>query len=94
MSQNPIYDDLRLQSTPLGSAKTYDPLEEHTTVVETMPCILCGKSSQVTMNEKEVEAYKSGAPIAQAFKHWPAEMRELLMTGTHPQCWDEMFEED
>lgn len=80
-----------LERTPLGSAKNYNPVPEvimKITVVETMPCVVCGKTSTVSMNETELEAYKSGASIPQAFAHWTPDQRELLISGIHAECWE------
>ena len=30
----------------------------------------------------------------QAFPELPTEIREQLISGTHPKCWDEMFSDE
>ena len=32
--------------------------------------------------------------IQEALPEVPVPIREQMMTGTHPECWDEMFGED
>lgn len=62
--------------------------------VQTSPCAVCGRISQLGLSTAELAQYglwQSGEiRIQDAFPHWYPEMRELLMTGTHPSCWNEM----
>lgn len=60
-------------------------------IVKTKTCMVCGKSSQVELTEKEYQAYASGAFIQDALPERDADFRELLISGTHPVCWDTLF---
>ncbi|PYS90524.1 MAG: hypothetical protein DMF62_04995 [Acidobacteria bacterium] len=46
------------------------------------------------MTDEEVAAMNAGQLIQIALEHWPAEQREMLITGIHPKCWEEMMAED
>lgn len=60
--------------------------------VETPPCMHCGETSTIEVNEKSLFRWKSlGIHIQTAFPDMSDEDREHLKTGTHPRCWAEMF---
>lgn len=59
--------------------------------VTTQPCTLCKKSSKVLMSESEFARLKQGEHIQKIFPQRSNDERELLITGTHPECWDKMF---
>ena len=99
MSDTPLYDESRLEMTPLGVAKVYNPLEEFDSmdmpiddiIIETKPCVLCGQSSTVSMTTEQHERMIKGSePVQEIFPTWSADLRELLITGTHQECWDEI----
>lgn len=63
-------------------------------VVETRPCMMCGNTSTLHYTAKEAEGFRrwqNGELIQNAMPWLSADEREMLMTGTHPDCWDEMF---
>lgn len=51
----------------------------------------CKERTVVYVDLAEHTAWKEGAPIQQAFPNMSAEVRELLITGIHSECWLEMF---
>lgn len=62
--------------------------------VETPKCPHCGKTSIVKVTVKqhmELTDPKSGRFITEIMSNWKPEERELLITGTHPKCFDEMY---
>ena len=61
--------------------------------VETPPCPMCHKKSQLQVPLQGLEAWRRGELIQRALPELTADEREMLMTGTHPDCWDKMFEE-
>lgn len=65
-----------------------------TKTVTTSPCMLCGNASAVELTVQEAEALASGAYIQDALSSRDAGFRELVISGTHPACWDEMFGSD
>ena len=61
---------------------------------ETVPCMVCKKSTIVEMSRVQYELFIQGGRISEIFPDWSLEDRELLISGTHPNCWDELFGED
>lgn len=59
--------------------------------VKTPPCMQCGEASELEVDEAKYSAWQTDTKIQHAFPDWSADQRELLMTGTHPKCWDELF---
>lgn len=43
------------------------------------------------MTEQEFERFKLGEHVQNIFPQRSNDERELLITGTHPECWDTMF---
>lgn len=62
--------------------------------VTTKPCMLCQASTIVEITEAEQSALDSGAYIQDALSSRPEAFRELLITGTHGDCWNTMFPEE
>lgn len=62
--------------------------------VVTPPCIECRKTSTMTLTDEEYAKWTDPErPVIQVcFPDWLADKRELLMTGTHPECWEKLFE--
>ena len=61
--------------------------------VTTRPCIGCGEVSTLQVDDLALESYRSGALAQDAFPEWTNAQREVLISGTHPACWDELFAE-
>ena len=62
-----------------------------TVLVTTAPCMLCGKESTRHVDAAAFRAWRGGMLIQQAFPDMSDPERELLKSGTHPKCWDQMF---
>lgn len=62
-----------------------------TYVITTSPCIICKEVSTVELSREEQTALGSGALIQHALPERSDGFRELVKTGTHPECWDKMF---
>ena len=60
--------------------------------VRTRPCPYCRRSSLVEVDGDRFEAWQNGMKVQDAFPDKSADERELLMTGTHTECWDAMFQ--
>ena len=58
------------------------------TICTTLPCVVCGERSTVRVNTEQLAAWKRGAHIQVAFPDMTDDDRELLLTGTHPACWE------
>jgi hypothetical protein len=65
--------------------------ESDTIVVYTRPCPMCGVPSQLEMTKEQLDRYNSGALPQDVFPTWNSSKRELVITGTHSECWDAMF---
>jgi len=59
--------------------------------ITTKPCFYCKKSSQVEVLKGDYVRWKNGEKIQYAFSETTPDFRELLISGTHPACWDAMF---
>lgn len=64
------------------------------TIITCPPCFHCGDSATIEVLTSDYLRYKAGALAQQAFPEMPRERREMLITGTHPACWDVMFAEE
>lgn len=63
--------------------------------VETPVCFHCRKTGTVTVSAEAYESWREGlGPIQQFMPEMPMELREQLISGTHPECWDEMYPPD
>ena len=59
--------------------------------VETKRCMHCGELGELQVTSEGLSLRAAGAYIQDAFPELSAPLREQLITGTHPECWDEMF---
>lgn len=59
------------------------------------PCAWCGLTASVELTEAEVASFESGEGYIQdRLPNVSPEKREILITGTHPACWNDMFPEE
>lgn len=65
-----------------------EPYETELTEVATPPCSFCGLVKYVTVDIAGLEKYRAGAFIQDAFPRMPADVREMLISGTCPECWE------
>ena len=54
-------------------------------------CPNCHKPSSVEVLVSEFEAYQRGGLLHEAFASLNADEREIVKTGIHSACWDDMF---
>lgn len=63
--------------------------------VETKKCLHCGKNGYIIMLQEDylkgIKAYNQGAFVQDAFPNMSIEHREQIISGTHPECWIEIF---
>lgn len=57
----------------------------------TKKCLHCGKSGFINVDEDELFDYLKGSRAQDAFKNLSAPLREQIISGTHPECWEEMW---
>jgi len=60
-------------------------------LVETKKCIVCGDASLIEIDQAQFDRWQNGELIQTVFPEKTASQRELLITGTHPMCWNKMF---
>lgn len=57
----------------------------------TKPCPVCHETSTIHIEEEKFERWVSGELIQKVWPHMTPDDRELLITGTHPACWEKIF---
>ena len=55
------------------------------------PCPFCGQTAVIPLPIDGVEKYKAGSHPQYAFPGESAEKREMVHTGIHPECWNELL---
>lgn len=66
-------------------------MPETWTTVETPLCTWCGYKGELEVPMSGLVARKNGALIQDAFPEMGRPQREQIVSGTHPECWQEMF---
>ena len=66
-------------------------VEETTYIVETPTCTMCGKGGTVEVPMKGFLIRQLGGLIQDAYPDLDLALREQLISGTHPKCWEELF---
>jgi hypothetical protein len=61
------------------------------TVFATKRCLVCYKTGTVTVDENELFSYLRGNYVQEAFKSLSIPLREQIISGIHPACWESMF---
>lgn len=61
------------------------------TEVMTRPCIVCGEVSFMELELDRVRRWQGGEHVQDVWPSMPAPEREMLITGTHPACWESLF---
>lgn len=54
----------------------------------TQTCVFCKKAGVLELTEKEVAALHTGIHVQKALKNRDTGVREQVISGTHPDCWD------
>lgn len=67
-------------------------IDENTYEVTTPKCFHCGNESVFVFNSVQYERYFLHNDFVQdIFPDWQKEEREVLISGTHADCWNLMF---
>jgi hypothetical protein len=61
------------------------------TAFATRRCPVCYKTGTIMVDEKELFAYLRGEYVQVAFKSLTVPLREQIISGVHPKCWEETF---
>ena len=62
-----------------------------TIVVRTKSCTVCGDYEVWSLDRELVNRWQGGENIQDVFPDMNEGDRELLISGTHPACWDKLF---
>ena len=62
-----------------------------TKIYETTRCFHCGQTGFLELPIEQAIAYANGALAQVAFPDLDRRLREQIISGTHPECWDQMF---
>ena len=59
-------------------------------------CIGCGKDNLILINKKDLESWKGSTKVVMktvqhVFLWLNISQKELLITGTHDDCWNKIF---
>jgi len=58
------------------------------------PCVICGRQAEIRMPLRAAEAIRAGVHIQNAWPDSTPDERELIISGTHPDCWDKLTDFD
>ena len=61
-----------------------------TVLMRTQICSICNKGGFVEVSSEGYTARKKGALIQEAFPELDKSLREQILSGTHPKCWESM----
>lgn len=61
------------------------------TVYSTKRCSVCGKGGVISVDENKLFEWLRGSNIQEAFPEMPVELREQMISGIHPVCWNSIF---
>ena len=62
-----------------------------TILVKSRPCTVCDQYEVWSLDRQAVESWQAGENIQSAFPNMSAGDREVLISGTHPACWEKLF---
>ena len=66
-----------------------DETKEKEVTVFTARCPQCFRTGQLQLTEDQYERYmQKGKPIQMRLPELSADIREQLITGYHPHCWE------
>jgi glutaredoxin len=61
------------------------------TVYVTRRCPHCNQTGAIGVDDKELMTYLRGEYVQRAFPNLSTPLREQIISGVHPKCWEEMF---
>jgi hypothetical protein len=62
-----------------------------TVTITTRPCMFCRRTSAIELTAEQAAALDARTPIQDVLPDVAPASRELLISGTHPSCWEEAF---
>lgn len=74
------------------SESLLNPTEERDVLILAPLCVVCQTSSRMFVSPAEFEhVWNRDKPVAEVFPNVSLDEIEVLISGTHPECWDELF---
>ena len=67
-------------------------MHHKTTLTET--CRTCGSQEAITVENKDLAAWKNGMVIQEAMPYLDDDQREMMISHNSSDCWDKLFPED
>lgn len=61
---------------------------------QTPRCVVCHSYSEIKLDNEKFARWQGGELIQRVWPEKTPDERELIMTGTHPECWEQMFGSD
>lgn len=61
------------------------------TVTDVRYCMWCGGESRIRVDKAKWSRWMRGEYAQNVWPEWSDEERELLISGTHAACWDELM---
>jgi hypothetical protein len=66
----------------------------NTILIKSKPCLACKEYEVWSLDREAVVRWQKGDLIQDCFPDMSASDREILISGTHPACWDKLFPEE
>lgn len=57
-------------------------------------CIFCSHEHKVVMDKEKYFRWRNGELIQNVFPEMTSDQREILISGTCPECWDKYMKDD
>lgn len=57
----------------------------------TQACPVCGSPSNFQLDYDDLRKWRGGALIQNVWPDMSLDDRETMVSGTHPDCWNELF---
>lgn len=57
-------------------------------------CVWCHKNYLLELDEEKVRWWEAGAHVQNVWPELSVGDREMIISGTHSACFDEMFKDD
>ena len=62
-----------------------------TKLIHTRRCMVCGDGGTLELPVDGIAKYEAGTHVQDAFPELSKDLREQIISGTHPQCWEDLF---
>lgn len=62
-----------------------------TVLFESPRCHVCKETTRVELDAEKYRRWQSGEHIQNVWPEMPKEEREVMISGTHGECWDKLW---